>query len=266
MARSRVNPGGAAGDAESHHSGSSLPFLPLDKQQNMSHAHSSGHNISNTISISNTNSDGNNNTSSSRDYGHMDASFDAEDAFGNSGDDNSKLKRRANQANIMPPAVMKTCRMPLILPKVDAKKLLLGCMGFIFVMIIWDAFFTPPEQRLLQPDFSDRFLRWVQLHPAKGMFAILVVIAVAVVSMVPIGTPLTLGCGFIYRGVYGWRLGLFVSTAIAMLGSTMGAIVCFLLGRYLMREQVRKWVRNYPIFDAIDTGENPWVLQVVSIM
>jgi hypothetical protein len=140
-------------------------------------------------------------------------------------------------------------------PKFSGKKLVILLMGSIFVMIIWDAFFTEPQNRILRPDFSDKFLTWVQSNPAWGLGAILLVIAGAVVSMVPIGTPLTVGCGYIYRGVYGWRLGLFVATGISMLGSCLGAIICFLLGRYLMREQVRKWVSKYPLFDAIDIGE-----------
>ena len=127
--------------------------------------------------------------------------------------------------------------------------------GFFFVFILWESFFEEPEDRLIQPDFSDKFLTWVESNPGWGLGAILIVIAVAVVSLVPIGTPLTLGCGYIYRGVYGWKLGLFVSTVVSMAGSTLGAVICFLLGRHLMRDTVKRWVRNYPMFDAIDVGK-----------
>lgn len=128
-------------------------------------------------------------------------------------------------------------------------------MLVMFMTIIYESFFVAPADRLIQPDFSDRFLNWVQTNPVVGLGAILLVIAGAVVSMVPIGTPLTVGCGYIYRGVYGWQLGLFVSTLVSMAGSTLGAVVCFLLGRYLMRDTVKRWVRNYPLFDAIDVGK-----------
>jgi uncharacterized membrane protein YdjX (TVP38/TMEM64 family) len=141
-------------------------------------------------------------------------------------------------------------------PKLDAKTVVLFVMVMIFVLIIWDAFFTAPEDRILRPDFSDKLLSWVQSNPGWGMGAISFVIAAAVVSMAPIGTPLTVGCGYIYVGVYGWKLGLFVATAVSMSGSCLGAVTCFFLGRYLMREQVRKWVRKYPLFDAIDVGKN----------
>ena len=129
--------------------------------------------------------------------------------------------------------------------------ILLGIMGFLF----WDAFITSPENRWIRPDSSGRFLEWVQVHPYWGLGAFLLVIATCVVLMIPLGTPLTLGCGYIYKGLYGWGMGVFVGTVVSVLGSGIGAVTCFLLGRYLMRDRVRKWIRNYPVFDAIDVGE-----------
>jgi membrane protein YqaA with SNARE-associated domain len=124
----------------------------------------------------------------------------------------------------------------------------------MFLLVAWDAMVRAPEDRWLNPDSSEKFLLWVQEHPVKGIVAILLVIAAAVVFMIPVGTPLTVGCGYIYKGAYGWKLGLTVATMVAMGGSALGAVTCFLLGRYLMREQVRKWIKKYPLFDAIDVG------------
>lgn len=150
----------------------------------------------------------------------------------------------------------KTSQSPRIkLPKVDGKKLVLSCIGLFFLVVVYESFFVDPEDRLIQPDFADKFLLWVEIHPGLGIGAIMVVIAIAVVTLIPIGTPLTLGCGYIYRGVYGWKMGIFVSTAVSMLGSCLGAVICFLLGRYLMRETVQQWVRKYPLFDAINVGK-----------
>ena len=135
------------------------------------------------------------------------------------------------------------------------KTVLSYAMFTVIFLIIWDAIFTPPEKRWIQPSHTDGFLKWVQQHPIQGLFAIIVVIAGAVVVLVPIGTPLTLGCGYIYKGAYGWKLGLTLATLVSMGGSALGAVICFLLGRYLFRDQVRQWARNkYPLFDAIDTG------------
>mmetsp|Transcript_19373 Transcript_19373/g.39861 ORF Transcript_19373/g.39861 Transcript_19373/m.39861 type:complete len:390 (-) Transcript_19373:172-1341(-) len=139
-------------------------------------------------------------------------------------------------------------------------------VGFFFAIILWECFFVEPEDRLIKPEFSDRFLTWVQSNPTLGLGAILVVIAAAVVSLIPIGTPLTLGCGYIYRGVYGWKMGLFVSTLVSMTGSTLGAVTCFLLGRYLMRDTVKRWVRNYPMFDAIDVAVSEQGVKIMAML
>jgi len=146
------------------------------------------------------------------------------------------------------------------------KQILLTIAGLFFAFILWECFFVDPEDRLIKPDFSDTFLTWVQSNPGWGLGAILIVIAAAVVSLVPIGTPLTLGCGYIYRGVYGWKLGLFVSTVVSMAGSTLGAVICFLLGRYLMRDTVKRWVRNYPMFDAIDIAVSKQGVRIMAML
>ena len=157
-------------------------------------------------------------------------------------------------------ALLKKIKLP------GAKKLILMVMGLMFVLIIWEGFFVEEEDRLIQPDFSDKFLDWVQANPGWGLGAILLVIAAAVVSLIPIGTPLTLGCGYIYRGVYGWKLGLLVSTVVSMAGSTLGAVTCFLLGRYLMRDTVKQWVRNYPMFDAIDVAVSEQGVKIMAML
>ena len=82
------------------------------------------------------------------------------------------------------------------------KKLILVFLGSVFALVLWESSFV-------QADFVDKFLEWVEQNPVLGLGAILVVIAVAVVTLLPVGTPLTIACGYIYRGVYGWRLGLF---------------------------------------------------------
>ena len=138
--------------------------------------------------------------------------------------------------------------------KMSGKKLVSLLMFSVMAVVVCDALFTAPENRLIQPDFANVFLQWVQAHPTKGLVAIMLVIAVAVVFMIPIGTPLTLGCGYIYTGAYGWKLGLAIATIVAMGGSALGAVTCFLLGRYLMRDQVRTWIKKYPLFVAIDIG------------
>ncbi|CAJ1946886.1 unnamed protein product [Cylindrotheca closterium] len=152
------------------------------------------------------------------------------------------------------------------LPKLSARKVVAVTLVFLVSIVVFESFFVNPEDRLIQPDFSDRFLQWVQSHPRLGLWAISIVIAAGVATMVPVGTPLTIGCGYIYRGLYGWKLGMFVATAVSMTGSLLGAVSCFLIGRYLMRDTVQKWVRKYPLFDAIDVAASNEGFKIMSML
>lgn len=152
------------------------------------------------------------------------------------------------------------------IPKIDGKKLVLAIISLLFLIIVYQSCFVDPENRFIQPDFADKFLVWVEENPGLGIGAIMIVIAFAVVTMVPIGTPLTLGCGYVYRGVYGWKMGIFVSTVVSMLGSCLGAVICFLLGRYLMRETVQQWVRKYPLFDAINIAAKEQGFKIMAML
>lgn len=151
-------------------------------------------------------------------------------------------------------------------PTVDGKKI----VGFIIFgticLLLWDALMRPPEERFLKPDNVAEFLKWVEVNPYWGIGAFLIVIAVCVILLLPIGTPLTMGCGFIYKGVYGWYMGVAVATTVSMAGSALGAVGCFLLGRYMMRDRVRKWVRKYPIFDAIDMAVSEHGLRIMAML
>jgi len=135
-----------------------------------------------------------------------------------------------------------------------AKRLVGLFIVLLVLFLLYDSIFTPPEKRLIKPDASDRFLRWVQRNPGEGIIAFMVVIGSAVVLLLPVGTPLTIGCGFVYKTAYGWKLGVFIATVVSMAGSAGGACTSFLLGRYLLRDHVKKWIKNYPLFVAIDIG------------
>lgn len=75
--------------------------------------------------------------------------------------------------------------------------------------------------------------------------------------------PLTLGGGYVYKVTYGWVWGITLGTIISTAGSLLGSCSCFILGRYIMRDRVRKWGRKYPLFDAIDIGKMWLVLCLI---
>jgi len=83
--------------------------------------------------------------------------------------------------------------------KCSGKQIVAMTMASIMGLLFYDAFLTPPDKQWLKPDSSEKFLQWVQLHPYWGLGAFLVAIASCVVFMIPVGTPLTLGAGYIYK-------------------------------------------------------------------
>lgn len=137
--------------------------------------------------------------------------------------------------------------------KVKVKRIILSILSIIIMLLIHDTIHNPPEKRILgsiEHRLHD-FLLWVKEHPGTGAAAFIFVYGMCVVFLLP-GTPLTLGGGYIYKLAYGWVGGIFMATFTSMAGSLFGSVSCFILGRYIMRNQVRKWGRKYPLFDAID--------------
>jgi len=173
--------------------------------------------------------------------------------------DNKKSQQQQQQQNqfVLPCTSCFSC---------NGKKIVTLLLALILGLLFWDSLVRPPEERFLTQETLSSFLIWVEANPYWGIGAFLLVIAVCVVLLIPIGTPLTLGCGYIYKGVYGWTVGVAVATAVSIAGSALGAVICFLLGRYLMRNRVRKWVRKYPLFDAIDMAVSEHGLRIMAML
>jgi uncharacterized membrane protein YdjX (TVP38/TMEM64 family) len=150
--------------------------------------------------------------------------------------------------------------------KVNGKKVVSSTIFTLLFLLVWDSLVSAPEHRLIKPNASQTFLKWVEHHPASGLIWIVILMSIAVVFMIPIGTPLTLGCGYVYKGAYGWVWGITIATLVSMLGSAVGAVCCFLLGRYIMRDTVRKWIRKYPLFDAIDIAATEHGLRIMAML
>ena len=133
------------------------------------------------------------------------------------------------------------------------KRIILSLLAIFILYLIHDTFTSPPEKRLLGSQRIHDFLLWVKENPGTGAAAFIIVYGLCVVLLLP-GTPLTLGGGYVYKVAYGWAGGVFMATFTSMAGSLVGSCSCFVLGRYIMRDRVRKWGRKYPLFDAIDVA------------
>lgn len=86
-------------------------------------------------------------------------------------------------------------------------------------------------------------LSQIQQLGAVGVLAFIALYAVATVAFIP-GSLLTLGAGFVYGVVQG--------SVYVFIGASLGAVLAFLVGRYLARNWVAQKLQSKPNFKAID--------------
>lgn len=96
-----------------------------------------------------------------------------------------------------------------------------------------------------------RSLDWVAGLGPTGVIAFVVIYILACVFMLP-GSVLTLGAGAVFGVVKG--------AAICSVAATLGATAAFLVGRYLARNRVARWIEGNERFRAIDeaVGREGW--------
>jgi len=121
------------------------------------------------------------------------------------------------------------------------------------VVVTLFAFFVIIK-KVIRPNLLHDFFIWMEGHPTKGLIAYTLLYPFHMVLLLP-GSPLVLGAGFIFKTQYGWVSGVLLCSILTLFGSLLGSIICFFLGRYWIREPVRRWSRKYPLFDAIDAGK-----------
>ena len=67
------------------------------------------------------------------------------------------------------------------------------------------------------------------------------------------GAILTLGAGFVFANAYGLALGVLLGTFSVFVGASTGAILSFLISRYVCREWAKRLFHSFAIFEAIDS-------------
>jgi SNARE associated Golgi protein len=123
-------------------------------------------------------------------------------------------------------------------------------------------------------DTVNAFLDWIEKNPIGGFFLFVVgtclirnclpcrsllvslirfspVYMCATVLFIP-GSILTLGAGFVFSMAFGLGAGVVLGTVSVFIGASFGAIIAFVLGRYLLKDQVSKLSRKYAIFQALN--------------
>ena len=151
--------------------------------------------------------------------------------------------------------------------KLAKKKIAMSLFLSIVLFLAYDAASSPPEERIIGARRVNDFLLWVKVHPVSGAAAFVLAYGACVVLLLPLGTPLALGGGYVYKVSYGWAGGLAAGTLASTLGSLLGSCAAFLLGRHVLRDRVRRWGRrSHPLFDAVDAAVSENGFRIVCLL
>lgn len=140
-----------------------------------------------------------------------------------------------------------------------------GLMGCAMTPIVWGVLVAPVLAQTLDSPLASNWplhpqtlllqaLAWVDSLGIWGGLAFIGIYALATIAFLP-GTLLTLGAGVIF--------GIILGSVYVLIGATIGAILAFLVGRYLARDWVRHKMSQDPKFAAIDAAVAKAGLKIV---
>jgi len=104
------------------------------------------------------------------------------------------------------------------------------------------------------PDLLQDILMWVKSLGYLAPLAFIVIYNLATVFFIP-GSLLTLGGGALF--------GLFWGSIYVFVGATIGAILAFLIGRYISRDWVAKKIASSPKFKVLEEAVAKQGLKIV---
>jgi uncharacterized membrane protein YdjX (TVP38/TMEM64 family) len=88
-------------------------------------------------------------------------------------------------------------------------------------------------------------LEWVNSLGVAGAIGFVLIYIIATIAFIP-AAILTLGAGVVF--------GVVLGSVYVFIGATLGAIVAFLIGRYLIRDWVAQKIAGNTKFQALDTA------------
>mmetsp|Transcript_8169 Transcript_8169/g.13190 ORF Transcript_8169/g.13190 Transcript_8169/m.13190 type:complete len:374 (+) Transcript_8169:95-1216(+) len=109
------------------------------------------------------------------------------------------------------------------------------------------------------------FLRWVRENPVEGVFAFAGVYMITTVLFIP-GSILTLGAGFVFGRAVGLGLGILLGSISVLIGASLGAILSFLLGRYVLYEQAQALMNRYSVMKSVNRAIEMEGLKVMFLL
>jgi len=131
------------------------------------------------------------------------------------------------------------------------KKVLVGLL--VLGLIVYVAVDAATNRHV--PNAILAFLEWIEDHVWLGVLGFVLVYIVATVAFIP-GSVLTLGAGFVFSSALNsLGRGVALGTGAVFVGASVGAILAFLVGRYLFREAVTtRLSTKHPVFEALDAA------------
>lgn len=88
---------------------------------------------------------------------------------------------------------------------------------------------------------------------ALGSVAYAGVYVVATVAFFP-ASLLTLGAGFTFSSALGQGVGVALATLVVFVGASVGGMLAFFLGRYVLRDTAAEWAKRYRVLGALDSA------------
>ena len=101
------------------------------------------------------------------------------------------------------------------------------------------------------------FMAWVESNIFFGAVAFTAVYAFCTIILVP-ESFLCIGCGYtFYHGTDSVWEAVAIASLVSWLGSSIGNIAAFYLGRFVLRDAALAWSRKHTIMRAIDKASQP---------
>lgn len=94
---------------------------------------------------------------------------------------------------------------------------------------------------------------WICLNPYMGIFVYTSICFIATVLFIP-GLFITLGGAFVFACSFTYGTGIAIAASCVFIGASLGALVSFLVGRYLLRNCAKKMTKKYQMLEAIDSA------------
>lgn len=109
------------------------------------------------------------------------------------------------------------------------------------------------------------FLEWVEDNPGGGVIAFVIVIFFTTMLFIP-GIILTFGSGYVFANSFGLGVGVLLGSVAVFIGASAGAMVSFLLGRFLLRDCVSGLTKRFKLLEAVDSAMEEKGLRIMLLL